>query len=47
MAVSRLPPNRAAKRKPWEPIGKYETRYQTRATSCTIDEIKVSKALWS
>lgn len=46
-AVIRLPPKRAAKRKPCEPIGKYETRYQTSATIWTIDEMRVRRRLWS
>jgi hypothetical protein len=47
MAVSRLPPKRAAKRKPCEPIGKYDTRYHARATSWIIDEMSVRRAFWS
>lgn len=40
-AATRPPPKRAAKRKPVEPIGKYETTYQSRHTNCAMAAMKV------
>jgi hypothetical protein len=45
--VSLLPPKRAAKRKPVDPMGKYEMRYHARATIWMIADIRVSRVLWS
>lgn len=44
-AATRPPPKRAAKRKPDEPIGKYETTYQSRHTSCAMAAMKVRMVL--
>jgi len=46
-AVTRFPPKRAANRRPVEPMGKYETTYQSRQTSCAMAAMKVRRVLCS
>jgi hypothetical protein len=46
-AVTRFPPKRAANRRPVEPMGKYETTYQSRHTSCAMAAMKVRRVLCS
>lgn len=44
-AATRPPPKRAAKRRPDDPMGKYETMYQSKQTSCAMAAIKVRMVL--